>query len=309
MIKTGVGLSLLIWGWMLVIPQTVADPIATHDIKFIQEFIGGAAGPFSLPSDVAVDKQQVYIVDGGNHRIVVFDHRGEYRYAVGGEGNGPGQFNGPVGIDAGMDGRIYVADKGNQRIQIFSTEGNYLTSFQVKSGGKPVNPVDVALGPEGKEIYVTGNNNHKVMVFSPDGQLQREWGGSGQDLGNFRYPGTIGFLQDTRLAVVDILNTRVQIFERSGNFSIEIGAWGVLPGQLFRPKGVAVDGKDRLYISDSYMNLIQVYSDTGIFMHLLKISGASRQLESPAGIAISSDQRLYVAEMLENRVSVFELGQ
>ncbi|MCK4706009.1 MAG: hypothetical protein KAT90_11030, partial [Gammaproteobacteria bacterium] len=31
---------------------------------------------FSLPSDVAANSKQVFIVDGGNHRIVVFDKQG-----------------------------------------------------------------------------------------------------------------------------------------------------------------------------------------------------------------------------------------
>ena len=306
--KASIRFLLLVLGWLFLVSQLSADPVKTQDIKFIRDITGGAAGPLSLPSDVAVNKQQVYIVDGGNHRVVVFDHQGKYLFAVGKEGERAGQFRSPVGIDVGEDGRIYVADKDNHRIQIFSKDGKYLKGFQVKSEGELVRPVDVAVATESNEIYVTGNNNHKVMVFSENGQLKREWGGSGQDSGDFRYPGTIAFLQDARVAVVDILNTRIQIFEQSGDFSIEVGEWGVLPGQLFRPKGVAVDSKGYLYVSDSYMNLIQVFSDTGRFEHLLKISEKARTMETPAGIAVSKDQRLYVAEMLQNKISVFGLG-
>ena len=306
--KTCVRFLLLVRGWLFFISQPSAEPAETSEIKFIRDIKGGAAGPLSLPSDVAVDKQHIYIVDGGNHRVVVFDHQGEHLFSIGGEGERAGQFRSPVGIDVGEDGRIYVADKDNHRIQIFGKDGKYLNNFQVKSEGKLVRPVDVAVGAGSKEIYVTGNNNHKVMVLSEKGELKREWGGSGQNSGEFRYPGTITFLQDARVAVVDILNTRVQIFEQSGDFSIEVGEWGVLPGQLFRPKGVAVDNKGYLYVSDSYMNLIQVFSDTGRFVHLLKISEMPRSMETPAGIAVSNDQHLYVAEMLQNKISVFELG-
>ena len=286
-----------------------ASPIKTHEIKFLQEYSGGAAGSLSLPSDVAVDKEQVYIVDSGNHRLVVFDHQGQFRFAVGTEGDKPGQFSGPVGIDVTAQGDVYIADSGNYRIQIFGRDGQYKKSFQVKSDGKLVRPTDVLAGPDGKEIYITGNTNHKVMVFSPDGQLQREWGGSGLNPGEFRYPGTVALLQDNRLAVIDVLNTRVQVFDRSGEFSIEVGEWGVLPGQLFRPKGVAVDSKGKLYISDSYMNLIQVFEDTGVFLHLLKTAHKEKPvaLESPTGIAISKDDRLFIAETLKNKVTVYKL--
>ena len=299
---------LLMLGWLFFIPQVSADPVKTHNIKFIRDITGAGAGPLSLPSDVAVNNQNVFIVDAGNHRVVVFDLQGKHLFTIGSEGEGVGQFRSPVGIDVGDDGRIYVADKDNHRIQIFGKDGKYQKSIQIKSEGKLVRPVDVLVGTKAKEIYVTGNNNHKVMVLSEDGKLKREWGGSGQDTGDFRYPGTIAFLQDERVAVVDILNTRIQIFEQSGDFSIEIGEWGVLPGQLFRPKGVAVDSKGYLYVSDSYMNIIQVFSDIGQFVHLLKISDMTRTMETPAGIAISNDQHLYVAEMLQNKISVFGLG-
>jgi DNA-binding beta-propeller fold protein YncE len=303
--KTGISLALLTFVWAIFTPQ-IANAIDGHDIEFIQDITGGAAGPLSLPSDVAVDKSHIYIVDGGNHRVVVFNHDGEYQYTIGSEGEGPGQFSGPVGIDAGADGRIYIADLGNYRIQIFDIEGTFLSSFQVKSEGKLIRPVDVAAGG-GNEIFVTGNDNHKVMVFTPYGQLLREWGGSGLDQGRFRYPATLTFLRDARLAVVDVLNTRMQIFERTGRFSIEVGEWGVLPGQLFRPKGVAVDNEGNLYISDSYMNIIQVFSDTGVFMHVLEVSGGSGTFETPVGMTIDDQNRLYVAEMLKNKVSIFWL--
>jgi DNA-binding beta-propeller fold protein YncE len=146
------------------------------------------------------------------------------------------------------------------------------------------------------------------MVFTPGGKLVREWGGSGLDQGRFRYPGIITFLPDARIAVVDILNTRVQIFERTGRFSIEVGEWGVLPGQLFRPKGVAVDSNGQLYVSDSYMNLIQVFTDTGVFVYVLQVNRITNAFKTPAGLTISNNNYLYVAEMLSNKVSVFKLG-
>ena len=304
--KTGIRFALLVLGWALAVPQVIAAPITTHDIDYIGEITSGDTVPLSLPSDIAVDQQNVYIVDGGNHRIVVFDRDGEYRFSFGHEGDRPGQFRGPVGIDIGADGRIYVADTGNNRIQIFDIEGQYLSSFLVESEGKPIRPIDVAAGG-GNEVFVSGNDNHKVMVFAPDGQLLREWGGSGLDQGRFRYPGTMAFLRDTRIAVVDILNTRAQVFERTGRFSIEVGEWGVLPGQFYRPKGIAVDKDGNIYISDSYMNLIQVFSDTGAFLHVLRISGQAHALETPAGIAIDDENHLYVTEMLKNKISIFRL--
>jgi hypothetical protein len=106
--------------------------------------------------------------------------------------------------------------------------------------------------------------------------------------------------------VVDVLNTRVQVFRENGEFSIQVGEWGVLPGQLFRPKGIATDRQGRFYISDSYMNLVQVYSDIGQFLYYLKVADSAHQMNTPTGMTIADD-RLYIAELLANKVSVFKL--
>ena len=44
-------------------------------------------------------------------------------------GSRPGQFNYPVSIDAGPDGRVYVLDAGNSRIQVFDSRGKYITEW------------------------------------------------------------------------------------------------------------------------------------------------------------------------------------
>ena len=124
--KTDSRIFLLVLIWLLAIRVVIANPIVTQDAKFILHITGSIAGPLSLPSDVAVDNRKVYVVDGGNHRVVVFDHKGKYLHAFGAEGTGAGQFKGPVGIDAGMNGKIYIADSGNRRIQIFASDGEYL---------------------------------------------------------------------------------------------------------------------------------------------------------------------------------------
>ncbi len=292
---------------MSIAAGAASDAIPTLEVEPLLEISGAAGDPLSLPSDVAVSDQRVYVVDGGNDRIVAFDRLGTFLFAFGGSGTRAGRMIGPVGITTGRDGKVYVADTGNQRLQVFDTDGKYLSGFPVRSDGKAVRPIDVAVDTQAGEIYVTGNNNHKVMVFNAVGELQRQWGGNGLNAGQFRYPATIALMPDGRIAVVDVLNTRVQVFKPSGRFSAEVGEWGVLPGQLFRPKGVAIDRNGRFYVSDSYLNLVQVYSNTGSFLYVMEIPGGRPPLQTPTGMAIDDDGRLYVVEMLENRVSVFNL--
>jgi hypothetical protein len=59
-------------------------------------------------------------------------------------------------------------------------------------------------------------------------------------------------------------------------------------------------------VSDSYLDVIQVYDSSYKFQYVLGSGGKPRKVTAPGGIALDGN-RLYVAEMLANRVSVYEL--
>ena len=283
------------------------QPVPTKATRPLFEFAGGAAGPMVFPTDVAVGTQgRVYVVDGGNHRIVAFGVNGQYLFSFGRHGEGHGEFNSPVGVGTDPAGRVYVADSGNNRIQIFDGQGGFQGSFPVVLNGKPARPIDVAANAKGDKLFVTSNTNHRVMVFSPSGSLIRHWGGGGSGDGEFRYPATVTISRDGLVHVVDVLNTRVQVFDEKGGRGYRVGDWGVLAGQLFRPKGVGVDEKGRVYVSDSYMEVIQVFDTDYRFMHVLGEGGKPQRFKTPVGITVDGD-RLYVVEQMANKVSVHAL--
>jgi len=263
--------------------------------------------PLALPSDlVAAPDGRLYVVDSGNHRVVVYGSEGKPLSTFGKRGHGEGEFSDPVGIASDASGTIYVADSGNNRIQIFDHDGGYRSQFAVVEEGKAVRPVDIAVTGDGKRLYVTGNSNHKVMTFDHNGKLLHAWGGEGEDEGRFRFPATLAINVD-HLYVVDVLNTRVQIFNFEGKLRFVVGEWGVLPGQLFRPKGVVVTDNGSVLVSDSYMGVIQVFDDHSKLMFVLGRGGAIERFTTPVGIDLDRNGRLYVAEMLANRVSVYSL--
>ncbi len=256
-----------------------------------------------LPSDVSVHGDKIYVVDGGHHRVVVYDTDRNFLFTFAGHGAGPGQLDYPVGIDAAEDGRVYVADSGNHRVQIFSGKGEYIDSFATQSDGRPI---DVLRHSKTGRLLVS-SSNHTVSIYSDTGRLLSTWGGNGDGRGEFRYPATMAELADGRIAVVDVLNSRVQVFNMDGSLSLVVGEWGVSPGQLFRPKGVAVDAKGNFYISDSYLGAIQKFADDGSFTAVLGNDGKPVSLLTPVGMDVES-QRLYVVEMKNDTVSVFQLA-
>lgn len=285
----------------------VAEEIPTKSINHIVTI--GADDLLNQPTDIVADHSgRIYVVDSGNDRVSVFNEKGEFLRSFGETGNQPGQFYEPVGIAIDTNERLLVADKGNNRIQIFDLNGKIIKVFKTVYQDQPVNPVDVVVNNEGNHIFVTGNANHRVMVYNMDGKLLHSWGGEGADKGMFRYPATVSVSSNDFLYVVDVLNTRVQVFDIRGKHLLDVGAWGVLPGQLFRPKGVAVDMSGQVYVSDSYTGVIQVFDSHHRFSHVLGDEGDPKIFSTPTGIFVDSNRRLYVAEMFDNRVSVYQLN-
>jgi DNA-binding beta-propeller fold protein YncE len=264
------------------------------------------------PSDIAISSGgDIYLVDGVNNRIIVFNSSGNRKFEFGREGDGKGEFKYPLGIDISDDGKVFIADTGNHRIQVFSLRGKFKYMFNVKSGPeeRPSDPVDVLVSGLNHNLYVSDNDNHKIKVYDQNGTFKFEWGKFGEEPGEFRYPGILAQNENNEIIVADVLNTRVQKFDPFGNFIDEIGYWGVLPGRLFRPKGVAVDKENRVFVTDSYMGVVQVFTDLGRFIGVICENNKHRKFVTPVGIAVDDKaKRLFVVEMRANKISVLKLS-
>jgi len=286
-----------------------ASGLELKGVKPVLEFKGSAAHPLSKPTDFVVTEDGlVYILDGVNHRVNMFDPAGRLVTQFGRKGKTGGGFDSPVGIGIDKTGLIYICDTGGGRIVIYSREGSFLRDFTLETdvaGARP-RPVDIIADEVRRLLYISDNANHAVLVYTKKGEYLKKWGTRGGGAEEFRYPATLA-LKDGKLYITDVLGTRVQVIDTAdGKFVRQIGHWGVLPGELFRPKGVALDGGGLVYISDSYMDVIQVFSGEGDFMYVLGDGyGKIRRFTSAATIYIDGASRLYVAEVLKNRVGVY----
>ena len=176
-------------------------------------------------------------------------------------------------------------------------------------GENPSDPVDCAVDEKRQRLYVADNDNHRIVVYSlTDYKLLESWGSEGEGMQHLRNPFLIALAQDTSLLVVDVLNTRVQVWSPQGQAVNTIGDYGVDLGQLYRPKGVCIDKDNVIFVSDSYVGAIQRFNRYGHFKSVLcDETGKVKIWKTPVGITIDSKQRLYVVEMLLNRVGVYQI--
>lgn len=268
---------------------------------------------FLQPSDVAVGRdRRIFVADGVNHCIKVFDEHGAFLMTIGGTDDEPGKLHSPLGIALGSDGSLFVADSGNRRIQVFAASGapRQTIPLPAAQGMQPPDPVDVAFDDKELRLYIVDNDNHRIAVYSlPQQRFTAVWGTEGEGRNSFNHPFFIAVGRDRSVFVVDVLNTRVQVLSSQGDSVAVIGGWGVDLGRMYRPKGVCVDRDNRIFVSDSYLGVVQVFNRYGHFIAVVADErGNVLKLTTPVGMAMDEEQRLYVVEMMRNRVSVFQLA-
>ncbi|MFT5700110.1 MAG: DNA-binding beta-propeller fold protein YncE [Desulforhopalus sp.] len=269
-------------------------------------------GTFNQPSDVTVAGDgTIYVVDGVNGRVQVFDATGGYKLTIGRPGTEQGELAFPLGIDLDGLGNVYVADSRNHRIQIFTPMGDFISEIPIPDkDGKKSDPTDVAVDTSGNICFVADNDNHYLLEIDiASKKIVNSYGKPGAEKWQFRYPFLMHLHQNRYLYVVDVINTRVQVVSTDGKFVAFVGGWGVEKGQFFRPKGVTVDKDGLAYVSDSYLGVIQLFDITGHFHSVLgdPETGKVKKFNTPVGLFVDESNRLYVVEMIPGRLSVFSL--
>lgn len=230
---------------------------------------GDRPGQMQAPSAAAYlpDGSGILVSDTDNNRLQLFDRAGRFIRAFGTYGHAAGQLAKPTGLAISPSGKIFVADSGNNRIQMFSVSGTHLGSFgtQGKGSGQFELPYDVALDPGDARIAVADYGNHRVQIFDTHGRYLRDVGGFGTVPGKFWGAAGVAFTHDGTLLVADAANRRVQWFDLKQGTRGEFGGGGDAPGKFVQPHAVAADwNSGAVYVSDFYLNRVQVFRDARI---------------------------------------------
>ena len=194
------------------------------------------------------------------------------------KGEAPGEFHSPIGIAIDKNDEILVTDANNGRVQRFNTDGKYLGGFDLPRDN-PKNPKrrtgmagGILVDGDGL-IYVSFMSQHRIVVFTSDGKLVREWGRKGTGPGEFDQPGGMVFGPDGNLYICDQCNHRIQQFTREGKFLAQWGAHGSKPGEFGGPEKqgsrfagphfISLDSKGRLYTTEGCQARVQQFSLAG----------------------------------------------
>lgn len=277
----------------------------------VNMFIGGSGfdnGNFREPRGIACGPDgRTYIADTFNHRIQVFDAKGNFLFLFGEEGDLDGQLREPNDLVLAPAGNLYVLDTWNHRIQVFDPEGRFL--FQIALGF--YGPRGIAIDSKGR-LYVADTGNGRIFMLAADGQVIRQWGSKGSDPGQLFEPIGIAANLEGEIFVADSGNQRIQVFNSQGHY---LRSWN-LAGLVNQGRGneqhlAIAPGPGYVYLSDPQGGQILIFQPTGERLARMAEDGDLRApVRFPVGLAFQPGTGdLLWCEQRENRIKRVPAGQ
>src|SRR5919202_6328353 len=184
----------------------------------------------------------------------------------------------PAGVAVSGD-RFYVLDRGTPRIVRLDGAGRLQAAINLAAFNTyGLNGLSVDANGN---VYAADTGRNRLLVFSPGGQLIRQIGRGGKDLGAFTQPMMLAFAPDASFFVADWENSRI---ERWGPDFEAIDAWST----GFRPFGVAVDQLGRVFVPDTEGRRVAAYSARGAPLGDIGAAGSGGALApAPKQVALA----------------------
>ncbi len=263
----------------------------------------------SAPTAVALDVVgNLYVAESSERRVIIY----------GPDGLRIGRIFGllqPISLAVDGTRRILIGDGKTSSVGVYDGEGSLL--FQLGAGtGEIARPGGIAVAPGG-DIYVVDSTSAIVKTYDATGRWMFSFGRPGDEDGAFNIPTAITIdrtageilvadLQRVETAHGRTQGARIQVFGLDGNFRRAFGTFGLGEGKLIKPMGLAVDAAHRIYASDAYQNVVQVFDAAGVFLGA--VYDLDQPLRTPLGVALGSDEKLFIASLNRQRVEVYQLN-
>jgi len=229
--------------------------------RYLFSFNKTPQGNLVNPVHLAVKGNEVWVSDRRYRTIFIFDLEGKFLREYEPKG-GKGFTWTPLAFSFDTSGALRATDVGEtdeHRLLYFSTDES-LTASVGKTGqvlsleespGEFMFPNGVAVANNG-DVYVSDGNNRRVQAFDDGAKFVRFLDTSG-------VPRGMAIDSKQRLYVADALAHTIDVYTLQGTRLTGFGERGFGPGQFNYPNDIAVDGRNRIYITDRENNQVQVW--------------------------------------------------
>jgi hypothetical protein len=264
-------------------------------------------GLLYAPEDVAVSPDgKIYVVDGSQNKIFIYDRRGVPAGSIQG-------IIYPSSVAVNADGTIYIGSKNDLSVKILNPSLNVIGSLGQGAWEFKL-PMNIAVDRETGNVYVADQLDHSIKIYTSEGVYLRKI----RDVPNLPQDVTI---INNEIYVIDhplitdyyggtMRGARVQVFDMDGNVIAgrSFGSYGpdASIGQFRTPAGMVSDSGGKLYITDSFHNVVMCFKGVD-GTYLGQIKDPTLPMNLPFGIALGQDRRLFAASMNTSSVYVFGL--
>ena len=132
------------------------------------------------------------------------------------------------------------------------------------------------------------------------------FGKNGWDVGMFQYPRGVAVSNRDEIAVADVWNHRVQIFNSNGYFIRSFGRRGSNQGEFVYPYGIAFDKDGKIFVADSDNHRVQILNGEGRYMGMFGGKGSlDSQLSDTFGLSLDSQGNIIVADIGNKLIKIF----
>jgi DNA-binding beta-propeller fold protein YncE len=246
------------------------------------------------PYGLAIHEGKIYVCDVGRGMVEVIDPRNQtFNYLTKDR-----RLMNPVNIYIDDDGTKYIADPKAGIVFVFDRSNNIRSML-----GKElkINPIDVVV--RGSLCYVTDYASNQIVIM--DKVTGREItrlgkkssGGQGRAepltaLTNdeFSLISDLALDRQGNIYVTDKAGARITQFDRSGAFHRTIGRLGDNIDEFIRPKGIAIDNDDRIWVIDSGTEVAKIYNQQAQLLLFFGLPGNEPgMMNMPTSIVLDYD--------------------
>jgi DNA-binding beta-propeller fold protein YncE len=233
----------------------------------------------SKPYGVTAYKGKIYVCDMGGW-IVVIDPEKESLEVLDGS-RLPGLAK-PANLAFDKDGNFYISDMKQKSILVYGPNGR----FQQAIGKAPdFKPSDLVV--EGDFVYALNLDKHEIRKF--DRRTGRHIGSIGGNLeAMLQFP--VGLAVKDGVLFVTNMNGTVVKVDRDGNYVGSFGEMGDGYQGFVRPKGIAIDEEDRMYVGDNGMQIVKIFDKENRLLLPFGYPGLPQgSMNLPVGVMITKE--------------------
>jgi DNA-binding beta-propeller fold protein YncE len=210
----------------------------------------------------------------------------------------------PLGVTVDFQGDLFVADGVPGRIVGFDKTGSSGFEFQDPSAGPGFYPTDIKL--KGFFIYAVDEVNRNILRFDKQGAYRDILLSlSGEIAGRRASPYALDVDESGRMAITDVENHRVLVFDVYLSLELAFGGYGSYPGQFDTPEGIAFAPDGRLIVADSGNRRVQIFDSGGRLLRTVPKSGAPNPMSRPRRAVLGPAGRVFVADPDAGVVFIF----